>query len=78
MAPAMPLHARGTAMSVVHHMGVVHDGVRRFEKAHFGEGEVIDMHGAVAALGGNIFVEGVPGDTLHVVGVFSYFLHAFA
>ena len=36
------------------------------------------MHGAVAALGGNIFVEGVLGDILHIVGVFSYFLHEFA
>jgi len=62
----------------VRHTGVAPNGVRSFEKTRFGEGEAVDVHGAVAALGGNVFVEGVPGDALHVVGVFSYFLQAFA
>ena len=71
----MTLHARGTAMLVMRHTGVASDGVRRFEKALFGEGEVVDVHGAVDALGGNIFIgEGVPGGTFHVVDVFSHFL----
>ena len=65
-------------MLVMHHTGVVSDGVRRFQKTGFWEGEAVDVREAVAALGGNIFIEGVPGDTLDVVGVFSYFLHAFA
>ena len=74
----MPLHAWGTAMPVMRHTGVASDGVRRFQNTRFGEGEAVDVHGAVTALRGNVFVEGVPGDTLDVVGVFSYFLHAFA
>ena len=36
------------------------------------------MHGVVTPLSGNIFVEGVLGDTLHVVDVFGCLLHAFA
>ena len=74
----MPLHARGTAMPVVRHTRIAPDGMRRFEKTRFGEGEAVDVHGTVTALSGNIFVEGVPGDALHVVGVFSYFLYTFA
>ena len=65
-------------MPVMRHTGVASDGVRRFEKTRFREGEAVDVHGAVAASGGNISVEGVPGDTLHVVGVFRYFSHVFA
>ena len=75
----MPPHARGRAMPVMRHMGVASDGVRRLEKTGIGEGEAVDVHGAVDALGGNIFiVEGVPGDTFHVVDVFSHFLPTFA
>jgi hypothetical protein len=36
----------------------------------------VDVHGPVAALGGNIFVERVPRDTLDVMIVFSNFMHA--
>ena len=43
-APAMPLHARGTAMLVMRHMGVASDRVRRFQKTCFGEGEAVDVH----------------------------------
>ena len=63
----MPLHAQGTAMLVMRHMGVVSDSVRRFQKTCFGEGWLVDVHGVVAALGGNKFIEEVPGDTLYVV-----------
>ena len=65
----MPLHTRGTAISVVRHTSVASDRVRRFQKTCFGEGGAVDVHGVVAALGGNKFIEGVPGDTLYVVCV---------
>lgn len=40
-------------------------------------GDAVDVHGAVAALRGNVFVERVPGYALHVVRVFGDFMYAF-
>ena len=40
--------------------------------------DVVDMHRPVAALGREIFVQGVPCDTLDVVIVLGNFVYAFA
>ena len=41
-------------------------------------GDIVDVHGSIAALSSNIFVEGVPCNSLHVVIVLREFEHAFA
>lgn len=40
--------------------------------------EAIDVHGSVATLGSNVFVQRVPRDTLHVMVMFGNFVYAFA
>lgn len=47
-----------------------------FEIALF-SGYAIDVHRTVAALGSDVFVEGVPSDALHVVTVLSNLVNAF-
>jgi hypothetical protein len=47
-----------------------------FECALLGR-DAVNVHGAVAALSCNIFVEGVPGHTLYIVSVLGDLVHAF-
>ena len=48
------------------------EGTARFRRY------AIDMHRAVTALGGDIFIEGVPCHTLDIVRVFCYFMDTFS
>ena len=41
-------------------------------------GDAVDVHRAVAALRGDVLVQRVPRDTLHVVVVFGDFVHSLA
>lgn len=58
------------------HLGVLTHGMR-FENALF-RGDAVNVHGAVATLGCNVFVERIPGDALDIVAVLRNFLHTFA
>jgi hypothetical protein len=64
------------ARVVVYHACVFPHGVR-FECPTLC-GDAVDVHRTVAALRRNVLVERIPGDALHVVGVFGDFMHAFA
>jgi hypothetical protein len=41
-------------------------------------GDAVDVHGAIAALSGNVFIQWIPSDSLNIVVMFSYLLHTFA
>lgn len=60
---------------VVRHTSVLPHGMR-FEVALF-SGYAIDVHRTIAALGSDVFVEGVPSNTLDVVVVLSNLVNAF-
>lgn len=47
------------------------------EASLFG-GDAIDVHGTVATLGRDVFIERVPGYALDVMRVFSKFVHTFS
>ena len=49
----------------------------KFECPRFG-GDVVDMHRPIAALSGNIFIQGVPSHPLNEVVVFGNLVYTFA
>jgi hypothetical protein len=60
----------------VGHTGIASYGMG-FKNAIFRR-NVVDVHRAVAALGGNIFVEGIPSNTLNKVSMLGNFANAFS
>lgn len=57
------------------HAGVFPDRVS-LKRSLFGR-DSINMHGAVAALRGNVFIQGVPSNALHIVTVFCNLVNTF-
>ena len=68
-------YAWGTAMMMGHAHVFAHSV--GFECSMLG-GYAVDVHGAIAALSRNVFIQRIPCDTLHIVGMLSDFMHAFA
>lgn len=42
------------------------------------ERDTVDVHGPIAALGGDVFVQRVPSNPLHIMIVFRYLMDTFA
>ena len=63
------------ARVVERHAGVFPDGVS-LERSLFRR-DTINVHGAVTALRGNVFIQGVPSNALHIVTVFGYLMNTF-
>jgi hypothetical protein len=61
---------------MVKHARILADGVC-FERALLCR-DAIDMHRAIAALSGDVFVQGIPGDPLNVVVMLCDFMYAFS
>ena len=60
---------------VERHAGVLPDRMS-LERSLFRR-DTVNVHGAITALRGNVFIQGVPGNALHIVTVFGYLMNTF-
>jgi hypothetical protein len=59
------------------HAGILAYGMRLKRTTGFSR-DPVDMHRSVTTLGGNILIQGIPGNPLNIMGMLSNLVNTFA